>query len=113
MNIVMQLRKVCNHPNLFEPRSVQTPFCVETESFRPFCRQILVNRDKAFEEAVLHLNDLDNTLRHKRRLQETNVERTSDPILDSLRQEMTDRMVHKLRQYKEEWTSNSLKKYSD
>ena len=29
MNVLMQLRKVCNHPDLFEPRSVITPFCTE------------------------------------------------------------------------------------
>ncbi|VDO94876.1 unnamed protein product, partial [Heligmosomoides polygyrus] len=28
LNIVMQLRKCCNHPNLFEPRSVESPMCV-------------------------------------------------------------------------------------
>ena len=26
MNVLMQLRKVCNHPDLFEPRSIITPF---------------------------------------------------------------------------------------
>ena len=26
MNVLMQLRKVCNHPDLFEPRSIVTPF---------------------------------------------------------------------------------------
>jgi SNF2 family DNA or RNA helicase len=29
MNVLMQLRKVCNHPDLFEPRSVITPLVVE------------------------------------------------------------------------------------
>jgi helicase SWR1 len=29
MNVLMQLRKVCNHPDLFEPRSVVTPFSME------------------------------------------------------------------------------------
>lgn len=29
MNVLMQLRKVCNHPDLFEPRSVVTPFAME------------------------------------------------------------------------------------
>jgi Helicase conserved C-terminal domain/F-box-like len=29
MNVLMQLRKVCNHPDLFEPRSVVTPLVVE------------------------------------------------------------------------------------
>ena len=26
MNIVMQLRKVCNHPDLFEGRAIRSPF---------------------------------------------------------------------------------------
>ncbi len=29
MNVLMQLRKVCNHPDLFEPRSVTTPLVME------------------------------------------------------------------------------------
>jgi helicase SWR1 len=29
MNVLMQLRKVCNHPDLFEPRSVLTPFVTD------------------------------------------------------------------------------------
>mmetsp|Transcript_27958 Transcript_27958/g.42625 ORF Transcript_27958/g.42625 Transcript_27958/m.42625 type:complete len:2205 (-) Transcript_27958:1535-8149(-) len=29
MNVLMQLRKVCNHPDLFEPRAVVTPFAME------------------------------------------------------------------------------------
>jgi superfamily II DNA/RNA helicase len=29
MNVLMQLRKVCNHPDLFEARSVVTPFVLE------------------------------------------------------------------------------------
>ena len=29
MNVLMQLRKVCNHPDLFEPRSVVTPLVVD------------------------------------------------------------------------------------
>ena len=29
MNVLMQLRKVCNHPDLFEPRSVVTPFALD------------------------------------------------------------------------------------
>lgn len=28
MNVLMQLRKVCNHPDLFEPRAVITPFAM-------------------------------------------------------------------------------------
>lgn len=29
MNVLMQLRKVCNHPDLFEPRSVVTPLVMD------------------------------------------------------------------------------------
>ncbi|KAL3922930.1 MAG: hypothetical protein SGILL_001943 [Bacillariaceae sp.] len=34
MNVLMQLRKVCNHPDLFEPRSVVTPFVLPSILFR-------------------------------------------------------------------------------
>jgi len=34
MNVLMQLRKVCNHPDLFEPRSVITPFASEPLSIK-------------------------------------------------------------------------------
>jgi hypothetical protein len=38
MNVLMQLRKVCNHPDLFEPRSVTTPFVMEPLSMcTPSC----------------------------------------------------------------------------
>jgi SNF2 family DNA or RNA helicase len=33
MNVLMQLRKVCNHPDLFEPRSVITPFVLPSIRF--------------------------------------------------------------------------------
>lgn len=29
MNILMQLRKVCNHPDLFEPRTIESPFIMQ------------------------------------------------------------------------------------
>lgn len=29
INVLMQLRKVCNHPNLFEPRPTVSPFQME------------------------------------------------------------------------------------
>ncbi|VDM39699.1 unnamed protein product [Toxocara canis] len=32
LNIVMQLRKCCNHPNLFEPRPVVSPFAMQSIS---------------------------------------------------------------------------------
>lgn len=46
MNILMQLRKVCNHPDLFEPRPILTPFIAETLVYTPpgECLKVL-NRD--------------------------------------------------------------------
>ena len=41
MNIVMQLRKVCNHPDLFEGRSIRAPFT--TESLRYHVPDLVVN----------------------------------------------------------------------
>ena len=34
INILMQLRKVCNHPNLFDPRPITSPFQMEGISCR-------------------------------------------------------------------------------
>lgn len=33
INVLMQLRKVCNHPNLFEPRPTISPFQMESLNF--------------------------------------------------------------------------------
>ena len=33
INVLMQLRKVCNHPNLFEPRPTVSPFILGKLSF--------------------------------------------------------------------------------
>jgi len=41
MNIVMQLRKVCNHPDLFEGRAIRAPFT--TESLRYHVPDLVVN----------------------------------------------------------------------
>jgi SNF2 family DNA or RNA helicase len=34
MNVLMQLRKVCNHPDLFEPRAIITPFALDPISLQ-------------------------------------------------------------------------------
>lgn len=33
MNLVMQFRKVCNHPELFERRTVKSPFLFQTSTY--------------------------------------------------------------------------------
>ena len=35
MNVLMQLRKVCNHPDLFEPRAILSPFISENIIYSP------------------------------------------------------------------------------
>ncbi len=35
MNVLMQLRKVCNHPDLLEPRPVRSPFVMGLHELRP------------------------------------------------------------------------------
>jgi len=35
MNVLMQLRKVCNHPDLFEPRPIVSPFICENIEYNP------------------------------------------------------------------------------
>lgn len=52
MTVLMQLRKVCNHPDLFEPRSVVTPFTVDRIRVTlPAC-VIQMTTDKAALERV-------------------------------------------------------------
>jgi hypothetical protein len=35
MNVLMQLRKVCNHPDLFEPRPIVSPFICDNIFYNP------------------------------------------------------------------------------
>jgi len=53
MNIVMQLRKVCNHPDLFEGRAIRAPFI--TEGLRYHVPSLVVN-DKIPEPFQLTTN---------------------------------------------------------
>jgi SNF2 family DNA or RNA helicase len=45
MNIVMQLKKVCNHPDLFEQRSIESPFYSSRLSLVIYCH-FLINKDR-------------------------------------------------------------------
>ena len=52
MNVLMQLRKVCNHPDLFEPRSVVTPFLLPSLSITvPRCVSEIYDNDD-FENKI-------------------------------------------------------------
>lgn len=76
MNVLMQLRKVCNHPDLFEPRSVITPLVLPSIPIR--VPDVVCNLD-GNASALNHLSDylmqplwcgscglpsLDSSLRH-------------------------------------------------
>jgi len=43
INILMQLRKVCNHPNLFETRPTISPFLIINEFYFESPRQVFIN----------------------------------------------------------------------
>uniref|UniRef100_A0A8W7PPN3 Chromatin-remodeling ATPase INO80 n=1 Tax=Anopheles coluzzii TaxID=1518534 RepID=A0A8W7PPN3_ANOCL len=58
MNLVMQFRKVCNHPELFERRDVRSPFCMKWNyelAERPiFRRQLLMDYTVPSKRHWLH-----------------------------------------------------------
>jgi E1A-binding protein p400 len=60
MNVLMQLRKVCNHPDLFEPRSVVTPLVLDPIqiSFPSCCVGVIdgaVSRDNVCDQLLVPL----------------------------------------------------------
>ena len=52
MNIVMQLRKVCNHPDLFQRRSTHVPFLFEGPRWSPPNRVVAAAAEAAAEAAA-------------------------------------------------------------
>ncbi|CAB3401242.1 unnamed protein product [Caenorhabditis bovis] len=60
LNIVMQLRKCCNHPNLFEPRPVVSPFVTRNlQKDVPACIFEMAKADFAVEPIpdIFHINE--------------------------------------------------------
>ena len=58
MNVLMQLRKVCNHPDLFEPRPIDSPF-FQTESLEFNCPRLIwkvLGKEKDNEAIFKQLN---------------------------------------------------------
>ncbi|KAL5483199.1 SWR1 [Sanghuangporus weigelae] len=57
-NILMQLRKVCNHPNLFEVRPIVTSFAMEKSAIADFeIKELLIRRTfLAEEDRSSHVN---------------------------------------------------------
>ncbi|TRY55147.1 hypothetical protein DNTS_032642 [Danionella cerebrum] len=58
INILMQLRKVCNHPNLFDPRPIQSPFITKDIVFSTASLVQCALETSPFERCDLSIFDL-------------------------------------------------------
>jgi len=58
MNVLMQLRKVCNHPNLFEPRAIASPFQMEPIVYHTASLVYGLLDYNPFEHVNLYTNNL-------------------------------------------------------
>ncbi|KAK3559623.1 hypothetical protein QTP86_013585, partial [Hemibagrus guttatus] len=58
INILMQLRKVCNHPNLFDPRPIQSPFITETITYSTASLVLKALETSPFQRCDLSMFDL-------------------------------------------------------
>ena len=72
MSVLMQLRKVCNHPDLFEARSIESPFILNDQdrikyAFPTFLVKDLhiINAERDVNLANLNLRLIDNENRSK------------------------------------------------
>ncbi len=55
INILMQLRKVCNHPNLFDPRPITSPFQMEGLTYTTPSEVLRALEKDPLEVALLHV----------------------------------------------------------
>nr|XP_056718982.1 helicase SRCAP [Euleptes europaea] len=60
INILMQLRKVCNHPNLFDPRPIHSPFITEGVCFNTASLVLHTLDNDPFKHADMGIFDLIN-----------------------------------------------------
>uniref|UniRef100_A0A3B4C8Z6 Snf2-related CREBBP activator protein n=1 Tax=Pygocentrus nattereri TaxID=42514 RepID=A0A3B4C8Z6_PYGNA len=58
INILMQLRKVCNHPNLFDPRPIQSPFITEPIIYSTASLVLHTLETSPFQRCELSMFDL-------------------------------------------------------
>ncbi|KAI1896583.1 hypothetical protein AGOR_G00096260 [Albula goreensis] len=58
INILMQLRKVCNHPNLFDPRPIHSPFITAPILFSTASIVLQVLENSPFKRCDLSMFDL-------------------------------------------------------
>ncbi|XP_053551077.1 helicase SRCAP [Bombina bombina] len=64
INILMQLRKVCNHPNLFDPRPIHSPFITSGVSYSVPSLVLRVLQQHPLQHVDLALFDLINIEGH-------------------------------------------------
>ncbi|XP_053368050.1 helicase SRCAP [Clarias gariepinus] len=69
INILMQLRKVCNHPNLFDPRPIQSPFITETITYSTASLVLKALDTSPFQRCDLSMFDLVSLEGHVSRYQ--------------------------------------------
>ncbi|XP_016392607.1 helicase SRCAP-like [Sinocyclocheilus rhinocerous] len=69
INILMQLRKVCNHPNLFDPRPIQSPFITKAIVYSTASLVQRALETSPFERCDLSLFDLIGLEQHVSRYQ--------------------------------------------
>ena len=69
MNVLMQLRKVCNHPDLFESRTIESPF-IMTDTLHFTCPKLvqttILTRSNPFKitaNSVIHFPSLESSSR--------------------------------------------------
>jgi len=54
MNVLMQLRKVCNHPDLFEARTIESPFIMQERVHYPY--PTLIYKDLMQYDPLKHID---------------------------------------------------------
>lgn len=54
MNVLMQLRKVCNHPDLFEARTIESPFIMQERVHYPY--PTLIYKDLLQYDPLKHID---------------------------------------------------------
>ncbi|MCJ8738507.1 hypothetical protein PDJAM_G00036680 [Pangasius djambal] len=69
INILMQLRKVCNHPNLFDPRPIQSPFITENITYSTASLVLKALDTSPFQRCDLSMFDLVSLEGHVSRYQ--------------------------------------------
>ncbi|KAI6233629.1 hypothetical protein M3Y99_00899400 [Aphelenchoides fujianensis] len=112
LNIVMQLRKCCNHPNLFEPRDVQSPFFVDRSAHAPFCRSSRLERadDRRLRLPLEGAREIHSATASSSLRIVPEGEKSADPIVRA-DDRPVERALREIAARRHEWTVEMLKKF--